>query len=166
MAALEEARWKAEDEANHLANEQVSLLLEPGASKDELSAYRAEASKEKKAMEEAFDVGFDVIFNYGYGCCAFAHNICGSEPVIPDGMPDTSKTLPPAFFINLRCPPGAALGVPTTDPNANVGEASKSLPVAEVGLGIQYDSTIRIARENEEPDAFGGTEDCILLSSV
>ena len=30
-------------------------------------------------MEEDFDIGFDVIFNYGYGCCAFAHNICGSE---------------------------------------------------------------------------------------
>ena len=83
-----------------MADERVSLLLELEASKDELSAFRTEDSKEKKALEEAFDAGFDVIFNYGYGCCAFAHNICGSELVIPDGMPDTSKSLPPDFFIN------------------------------------------------------------------
>ena len=69
-------RWKAEDKASRLVDERVSLLLELGASKDELSSFRVEASKEKKALEEAFDV----IFNYGYGCYAFAHNICGSEP--------------------------------------------------------------------------------------
>ena len=91
---------KAEDEASHLADERVSLLLELGASKDELFTFRAKSSKEKKAMEEAFDEGFDVIFNYGYGCCAFAHNIYGSVPVIPD----TSKPLLPEFFINPRCP--------------------------------------------------------------
>ena len=156
LAASEEARWKAEDEANRLANEPVSLLLELGASKDELSGVRAEASKERKALEEAFDAGFDVIFNYGYGCCAFAHNICGMEPVIPEGMPDKSKPLPPEFFINPRCPPGAAPRVPTTDPDANVREAGKSFPFAEVGLGIQFDSSIRVTGENEEPDASSG----------
>ena len=101
LAALEEAWRKAEDEANRLVDEQVSLLLELRASKDELTGVRAEAAKEKRALEEAFDAGFDVIFNYGYGCCAFTHNICGSKPMIPD----TSKPLPPEFFINPRCPP-------------------------------------------------------------
>ena len=95
LAASEEARRKAEDEVSRLGNERVSLFLEFEANKDELSAFQAEASKEKKALEEAVDARFDVIFNYGYGCCAFAHNICGSEPVIPGGMPDTSKPLPP-----------------------------------------------------------------------
>ena len=75
LAASKEARWKVEDKASCLANERVSLLLELGASKDKLIGVRAEASKEKKAMEEAFDVGFEVIFNYSYGCCAFAYNI-------------------------------------------------------------------------------------------
>ena len=51
-------------------------------------------------MEEAYEEGFDVIFNYGYCCCAFAHNICGSQPEFPDGMLDTSKLLPLDFFIN------------------------------------------------------------------
>ena len=41
-----------------------------------------------------------MIFNYGYGCCAFADNTCGSQPVVPDGMPDTSKPLSLEFFIN------------------------------------------------------------------
>ena len=117
---------------------------------------RAEASKEKKALNEAFDSSFDVIFNYGYGYCAFAHNIYGSEPVIPDGLSDTSKSLPPEFFINPRCPPGAALGVPTTDPDANVKEAGKSLLVVEVGLGIQSYSLVRVTGEKEEPDVSGG----------
>ena len=48
-----------------------------------------------------------MIFNYGYGCCAFAHNICGSQPVVLDKMANTSKPLPPEFFINPRCPPGS-----------------------------------------------------------
>ena len=108
MAASKEARRKAKDEASRLADERFSLLLELGASKEELARVRAEAAKEKKAMEEAFDSGFNVIFNYGYGCCAFTHDICGSEPMISDGMPDTSKPLPPKFFINPRCPLSAA----------------------------------------------------------
>ena len=80
LAVLEEARRKAEDKASHLAVERVSLLLELGTSKDEVSALQAKALKEKKAMDEAYEEGFDVIFNYGYGCCAFAHNICGNQP--------------------------------------------------------------------------------------
>ena len=74
-----------------------------------------------------------MIFNYDYGCCAFAHNIFGNEPVIPDEMSDTSKPLPPEFFINLRRPPSAAPGVPTTDPNLDFREAGKSLSAVELG---------------------------------
>ena len=73
-----------------------------------MCTIRAEALKEKKALEKAYEEGFDVIFNYGYGCCAFAHNICGNQPEVLDGMPDTSKPLPPGLFINPRCPPGVA----------------------------------------------------------
>ena len=76
--------------------------------------------------------------------------------MISYGMPDTSKSLPPKFFINPRCPLGSALEVPTIDPNAGVREAGKSLPTAEVGLGIQFDSPVRVTGENDEPDASGG----------
>ena len=95
LAVLEEAKKKAEDEASRLAVELVSPLLKLETSKDEVSALQAQALKEKKALGEAYGEGFDVIFNYSYGCCAFAHNICGSQPVVPYGMPNTSKPLSP-----------------------------------------------------------------------
>ena len=71
LAVSEEARWKAE-EASRLAVERVSLLLELETYKDEVSVFRAKTLKEKKALEKAYEEGFDMIFNYGYGCCAFA----------------------------------------------------------------------------------------------
>ena len=74
-----------------------------------MSTIQAEALKEKMALEEAYEEGFDMIFNYRYAYCAFAHNICGSQPEVLDGMSDTSKSLSPEFFINPRCPPGAVL---------------------------------------------------------
>ena len=40
LAVSEEARRKADDEASRLATERVSLLLELGTSKDEMSALR------------------------------------------------------------------------------------------------------------------------------
>ena len=101
MAASGEAWRKAEEEVNRLIDKRVSLLVELGARKDELLAFQAEASKEKKAFEEEFDAGFEVIFNYGYGCCAFAHNIYVSKPQIPVGMLDTSKPLPLEFFLSI-----------------------------------------------------------------
>ena len=90
----------AEEEANRLTDERVSLLVALGASKDELFAFHAEVAKEKKALEAEYDAGFEAIFNYGYDCCAFAHNICGSKAKIPDGMLGTSETLTSEFFVN------------------------------------------------------------------
>ena len=102
LTVAEEARRKAEDEVSHLAVKRVSLLLELRTSKDEMSSLQAQTLKEKKALEEAYEKGFNVIFNYGYGCCAFAHNIYGRQLVVPDGMPDTSNPLTLEFFINPR----------------------------------------------------------------
>ena len=31
----------------------------------------------------------------------FKHSICGDQPGIPDGMPDSTDPLPPKFFANL-----------------------------------------------------------------
>ena len=147
-------RRKAEYEASRLVDERVSLLLELRTCKDEVSTIRAEALKEKKAREEAYEEGFDVIFNYWYGCCAFAHNICGSQPEVPDGMLDTSKLLSPEFFINLRCPSGVVLAeagsinvrsgevtnAPEREAHAAIlemdnSEAGKHLSAAKVGSG-------------------------------
>ena len=88
-------------------------------------------------MEESFDASFDVIFNYGYGCCAFAHNIYKSKPWILAGMSDTPKSLPPEFFTNPRCPLSAVPGVPAIDLGVNIREELpiESLSAAEDELG-------------------------------
>ena len=91
-----------------------------------MSVILAKALKEKKALEEAYEEGFDVIFNYGYGCCAFAHNICGSQPEVSDWMSDTSKSLSPEFFINPRFPPGVVL-VKAASIDVRHGEATNAL---------------------------------------
>ena len=104
VASSGDAWRKVKEEARRLTDERVSLLLELRARKDELSTFRAEVSKEKKALEEAFDAVFDVIFNYGYGYYAFAHNICGSKPRSPVGMPNMSNSLPLEFFYQSSMP--------------------------------------------------------------
>ena len=35
----------------------------------------------------------------------FKHNICGSQLEVLDGMPGSSNSLPPEFFVNPKCPP-------------------------------------------------------------
>ena len=87
--------------------------MELGAGKEKLVVFQEKAATNRKVMEEEFDVSSNVIFNYGYGCCAFAHDICGSKPTIPVGMSDTSEPLPQEFFFNPRCPPSAS-----SDPSA------------------------------------------------
>ena len=157
LAASGEAWRKAEEEASCLTDERVSLLLELRASKDKLSAFRVEVSKERKASEEAFDANFDVIFNYGFGCCAFMHNICGSKPRIPDWMPDTSKSLPLEFFINPRWPPGAVPVEAAVAPEAVTSEAVEASFVAGAEVGDNLDSLSRVAGEREEPGVSGGS---------
>ena len=123
-----------------------------------MSSIRAEALKEKKAMEEAYEEGFNVIFNYGYGCCAFAHNIGGSKPEVPDGVADTSKSLSLEFFINPQCLPGAILAEAVSNdvipgevmngpekkalpaiPKMSNSEAGEHLSVVEVGSSNKVD---------------------------
>ena len=157
MAASGEAWQKAEEESNHLTDERVSLLLKLGASKDELSAFLAEASKEKKALEEEFDADFDVIFNYSYGCCAFAHNICGNKPRIPNRMSDMSKPLPPEFFINPRCPTGAVPVEAIVVPEAGISEGVEHSSVVGVKVGENPNSLSRVSGEREEPGVSDGS---------
>ena len=156
LAVVEEARRKAENKASRLADERVSLLLELGTCMDEVSPIRAESLKEKNALEEAYKEGFDVIFNYGYGCCAFAHNICGSQPEVPDGMLDTSNLLSLEFFINPRCPPGAVLAKATSI-NVRPGEAA-NVPEREAPTAVleidnsevgEHLSTVEVGSGNE-----------------
>ena len=102
--AVEEAKRKAEAETARLTVDCTSLLLDIGAVKGEVSGLQSQAGKDKEALEGEYQRGLEVIFDYGYGCCAFEHNICGSQPVVPNCKPNTSNLLPLEFFINPRCP--------------------------------------------------------------
>ena len=101
---MEEARCKTEEEATRLEVKRTSLLLEIEVAKDEVSTLHAKERKDKEAMEEDYQKAMELIFTYGYGCCAFKH-ICGDQPEVPDGMPDSSNPLSPEFFCEPQVPP-------------------------------------------------------------
>ena len=84
--------------------------------KEDFAAFQEKSSAEKSALEVEFEASSDVIFNYCYGCCAFTHDICGSKPMIPAEMPDTSTPLTPEFFVNPRCPPGSSSVLSIVEP--------------------------------------------------
>ena len=112
--------------------------MELGATKEDFAAFWEESFAEKSAVEAEFDASGDAIFNYGYGCCAFGHDIRGSKPMIPTGMPDASVALTPNFFVNPRCSSGSSSVLPATDPFEISGEdfLAKDLPTIEGGVYI------------------------------
>ena len=130
-AAAGEACKKAEEENDHLADEKLALVIELGALKADFAAFREKAAADREMMEAAFDSSGDTLFNYGYGCCAFTHNICGSKPQIQDGMPNPSVLLTAEFFANPRCPPSSSTAASALAPTAVSGEErSENSPVA------------------------------------
>ena len=80
LSLASKACTKAEEENNRLTKERFSLILELGTIRDDFAALREKAVADKEAMEAEFDASGDTLFNYGYGCCVFTHNICGSKP--------------------------------------------------------------------------------------
>ena len=149
LVVAEEARRKAEEENGCLTDERLSLLMELGATKDDFAAFRERTSTEKTTMEGEFDASSDMIFNYGYGCCTFAHNICRSEPLIPARMLDTSTPLTPEFFMNPRCPPNSSFVFPDAEPVKTIGEdlLAKCLPVAGDEVDIPQGHPARSDKE-------------------
>ena len=140
LGLAEEVRWKVEfdrgaaqevlvatrEACKEAEEEKLALVIELGAVKDDFSAFREKAAAEKEMLEAAFDSSGDTLFNYGYGCCAFAHNICGSKPEIPEGMPNPSVPLTVDFFANPRCPLSASVAASALDPIV-VSEGDRSV---------------------------------------
>ena len=83
--------------------------------KDDFVTFREKAITDRESMEAEFDASGDTLFNYGYGCCVFTHNIRESKPHIPDGMSDPSVPLTPEFFANPRYPPSISPAAPALD---------------------------------------------------
>ena len=129
LAATGEACKKAEEENGHLADEKLALVIELGALKDDFAAFREKAAADREAMEAEFDSSGDTLFNYGYDCFSFTHNICGSKPQIPDGMPNPSVPLTAKFFANPCCPPGASAAASALA-HISGEERSENSPVA------------------------------------
>ena len=148
---MKEARRKADEENSRLTNERLSLLMELEVTREDFATFREKTSTKKMAMEAEFDASNDVIFNSGYGFCAFAHNKCGSEPLIPIGMPYTSTPLTPEFFVNPRCPPSSSSVFPAVEPVETFEEdfSAKDLLAAKGGVDIPPGSP---ARSNKEPN--------------
>ena len=114
LVSAKEACRRVEEENGRLADERLSLHVELGATKDDFTAFWEKSFAERSEMEAEFDVRRDVIFNYGFSCCAFAHDIHGSKPKIPSRMPDTSTLLTLEFFVNPQCPSGYSFALSTT----------------------------------------------------
>ena len=130
LAVVEEACKKSEVENGHLADEKLSLVIELGALKDDFASFREKAIAEREAMEAEFDLSGDTLFNYGYGCCAFMHNICGSKPQIPDGMPNPLVPLTVEFFANRCCPLGTSVAAFALAPISGEERSKNSLVAA------------------------------------
>ena len=122
MALAGEARKKAEKENGRLADERLALVMELETIKDDFTAFREKAVADREMMEAEFNAIGDTLFNYGYGCCVFTHNISGSKPQIPDGMPDPSVPLTLEFLANPCFPLGTSAAAPALDPVVVSGE--------------------------------------------
>ena len=118
MTVAREACRKAEEENSQLADERLALVMELGTIKDDFTAFREKVVAIRETMEAEFDESGDTLFNYGYGCYVFTHNICESKPQILDGMPDPSVLLTPEFFANPYYPPSVSSAAPVLDPAA------------------------------------------------
>ena len=75
LALAGEACRKVEEENDRLADERFALVMELGTMKDDFAAFRDKVVADIETMEAEFDSNDDALFNYGYGCCVFTHNI-------------------------------------------------------------------------------------------
>ena len=124
LVVAKEAKSKAKAEVAPLEGEWTSLLMEVRVTKDEVSSLQSQAGKDKAALEEDYQTAMELIFAYGYECCMFKHNICGDQPEVPDGMPDSSNPYPLKCFANPRCPSVLAATDATTS-GLDQSEATK-----------------------------------------
>ena len=154
LAVAREACKKVEEKNSRLADERLVLVMELGTMKDEFTAFWEKAAADKETMEAEFDSSGDALFNYGYGCYVFTHNICRSKPQIPDGMSDPSVPLTPEFFANPRCPPSISSATPALD--SAVGSKEENLGISPTFAGEEANLPIGPSTSSD-----GGIEDAM-----
>ena len=70
-----EALTKAEEENSCLREKRLSLTLELMTIKDDFASLQENVVADREVIEVEFDASGDTLFDYGYGCCVFTHNI-------------------------------------------------------------------------------------------
>ena len=136
LAVAKEGKCKEEVETACLEVERTSLLLELGATKDEVSSLHSQAGRDKEAIEEEYHKAPEVIFAYGYGCCVFKHNIYGDHLEVPKYMPNSVDPLLLEFFVN----PGSLLVQAAAEATATEAPLSKT-PKEPMEVGAAKDQS-------------------------
>ena len=154
LAVAGEACKKPEEENSHLEDERLALVMELWTMKDDFAAFRDKAIADRESMEAEFDASGDTLFNYGYGCWVFMHNICSSKPQIQDGMLDRSVALTLEFFANPPCPPSISSTAPALDPA--VGSKEEHPKISPISAGEEANHSIGPPASSE-----GGIKDAI-----
>ena len=108
LISEEERGREAKAEIARLKVEYASLQSSLGEHQREAAVRRSQEEVEREKTKEDYLRCLEEAFVYGYGCCAFAHNIRNDQPVVPSGMPPFDEPLPASFFEDPRCPPGSA----------------------------------------------------------
>ena len=122
LISEEERGREAKAEIARLKVEYASLQSSLEEHQREAAVRRSQEEVERKKTKEDYLVCLEDAFVYGYGCCAFAHNIRNDQPVVPSGMPPFDKPLPASFFEDPRCPPGSAgVGISAGQDGESVG---------------------------------------------
>ena len=108
LISEEERGREAKTEIARLKVEYASLQSSLEEHQREAAVRRSQEEVERKKTKEDYLICLEDAFAYGYGCCAFAHNIRNDQPAVPSGMPPFHEPLPANFFEDPRCPPGSA----------------------------------------------------------
>ena len=148
LISEEERGREAKAEIARLKVEYASLQSSLEEHQREAAVRRSQEEVERKKTKEDYLVCLEDAFVYGYGCCAFAHNIRNDQPFVPSGMPPFDKPLPASFFEDPRCPPGSAgvgisagqdgepVGVHEADPLTAGPGAEEAQTGEEVGVVV------------------------------
>ena len=148
LISEEERGREAKAEIARLKVEYASLQSSLEEHQREAAVRRSQEEVERKKTKEDYLGCLEDAFVYGYGCCAFAHNIRNDQPAVPSGMPPFGEPLPASFFEDPRSPPGSAgvgisagqdrepVGVHEADPFTAGPGAEEAQTGEEVGVVV------------------------------
>ena len=148
LVAAKEACQRVEEDNGRLSDERLSLLVELGTTKDDITDFWEKSFVERSALEAEFDASNDVIFNYGYVWDAgYIYH------------------LTPEFFVNPRCPSRSSLALSTVEPVKTAEEdlADKGLPDAKGEVDILLES---LTMPNKATEGYGKKPSDVFCTTI